>query len=59
MKMPLESLPAAAREEISIVYEFSSPGLSQSLAKRPAGCESEPEIRIRTKAACGDPASPK
>jgi hypothetical protein len=27
MKMPLESLPAAAREEISIAYEFASPGV--------------------------------
>jgi len=42
--MPLESLPAAAREEISIAYEFSSPGLLQSLAKPAAGGESEPEI---------------
>jgi hypothetical protein len=26
MKWPLKLLPAAAREEISIAYEFASPG---------------------------------
>jgi hypothetical protein len=25
-EMPLESLPAAAREEVSIAYELTSPG---------------------------------
>jgi hypothetical protein len=38
-EMPLESLPAATREEISIAYELSSPGGCKILTKDCADCE--------------------
>jgi hypothetical protein len=47
-EMPLESLPAATREEISIAYELTSPGGSKRLAKACAYCESEPGFHHRT-----------
>ena len=58
-EMPLESLPAAAREEISIAYELASPGDCKILTKACADCESEPGFRHKTKGACCWLVSPK
>src|SRR6478735_8888456 len=47
--MPLESLPAATREEISIAYELSSPGGCKILTKACADYESELGFRHKPK----------
>jgi hypothetical protein len=47
--MPLESLPAATREEISIAYELSSPGGAKRLIKDCADGESESGFRPKPK----------